>query len=113
MADKKASKATERHGECYEVWCKESGVSAFPPSVDSIAGYIFKFIADNNGSTRSVRNVKYYVKRYCEDKGGDWLSTTELRRLRELIREQEILDMSEGERKRALQKAEVHTADRG
>lgn len=110
---KKGSIAMVRHGERYEEWCSEKGLAAYPVSIDSVAGYLFKFVADNKGSTRSVRNVKSYVKSNCESKGQAWLSNSELRRVTALVRELVILDMSEGARKKALQRKYILQIEAG
>lgn len=104
VAGKKGSIAAMRHGERYEEWCSKEGVECYPLSEHSVAGYLFQYVEENKGSTRSVGNVKSNLKRYCEDKGVVWLSDKESRRVNELIRELKIIDMSVGQRKQALQR---------
>ena len=103
VAAKKSNKAACAKVVKYEEWCAETKQVSYPMTYSTVLGFLCKHVMDNNGSTKSVKNVKSFLKKACESRKEAWLSTTEQNLLNEVMRELQILDMSEGRQKKALQ----------
>ena len=86
----------------YEEHCTKLRLPAYPPSYDSVGSYLVGFVQRNQGSTKSLANVKSHLKTMATRKGLGWLSPTEAARLTALEAELRLEDHGGTERKLPL-----------
>ena len=74
----------------------------FPPSYAAGAGFLIFKARKNDGSKRSLSNLKSHRRCYCRLNDWDWLDTSHSARLALIERSLEFDDYSSGNRKRPL-----------
>jgi hypothetical protein len=86
----------------YEGHCEGLGLQAYPMSYRSIATYLVAYVKRNNGSAKSLSNVKSQLKTTAARRRAGWLDKTEAAMLNALVRELKLEDSGETDRKLAL-----------
>jgi hypothetical protein len=86
----------------YEAHCAHQGLPAYPMTYQSVGTYMVVFVRRNNGSAKSVGNVKSQLRTTAESRGLEWLSKSDARELTELIAELRLEDHAETDRKKPL-----------
>ena len=75
----------------YTEWCGRHRMRAFPPSYDSIAGFVAAEVHRLRGSTKSTANTVSSIKVFCDQLGVAWLTNAELLQLGR-VRRQLVLE---------------------
>ena len=86
----------------YTSWCLSCGLIAFPPSYQSLAGYLVVFVSRQQGSARSIANVKSHLHVHCRKTTVPWLSEADAVRLTLVEKNLLYYDVSQSNRKRPL-----------
>jgi hypothetical protein len=91
--------------QAYLTACAAAGVTSFPVSYESIAGYLVQFVGKQKGSAASLANVKSHLRIHCRASGLSWLSEQDACRLRDVEKNLRFYDTAVGRRKRPLLRA--------
>ena len=83
--------AAVRTWRSYEAWCARTGRSP-QPRYGTVAGYLCEYVARQQGSTRSVAQVKSHLKKMATLNKLAWLSPRSVLKLGALIRQMRYED---------------------
>jgi hypothetical protein len=102
VKSKKRNVEAARKAKSYEDYCRLLELPPWPPRFETIASFLCQHACNNNGSTRSVSNVKSMLKKECAAKGFNWLGEAEEGLWKEILRDLRLEDYSVSRRKRPL-----------
>ena len=69
----------------YEQYCTTRPIAAFPPTYDSVSGFLLMLVEERKGSTASLHNDLSKVKMKAELRDLQWLTPGHRRRLNRLL----------------------------
>lgn len=81
------STATARTATRYTDWCIAHHKTAFPPSYESVAGFVVDMVKDLRGSAKSVANVVSSLHVFGFHLGTPWLSRADSYKLRKVTKQ--------------------------
>ena len=84
-----------RTAKQYKTWCENHKVSAFPPSYNSVAGFIAQKVEELKGSTKSVANMVSALRVFCSGAGIPWITEADNFQLKRIRRQLVLEDMEE------------------
>jgi hypothetical protein len=87
----------------YEGVCEAEGTSAFPPSYSAVCLYVSELVRKRKGSAKTLDAAVAAVKVAAGDRGCSWLSEHEVFKLGRLVKQYELEDPYQVNRKHGLQ----------
>ena len=87
----------------YEDWCNGNNLGAYPPTYQSVAGYMVNWILGKLGSTKSIGNLKSAIRMTAVEKGVGWMAESDHLKLNRLIAKMRYEDLKPVNRKKAAQ----------
>jgi hypothetical protein len=86
----------------YEDCCENLGLPAYPFTYQSVSSFLVAHVIKNGGSTKSVANVKSHLRTTAMRRSMEWLSGADAAKLSDLVRELQLEDLEETDRKLPL-----------
>lgn len=86
------------------------GVRAYPPTYGSIGSFLVHFVAEQQGSAKSVANILSNLRVMCLRSGTPWVSSSEAVQLGQLVRQLKLDDPTAIQRKDPLLICDIRKA---
>ena len=102
ISDKPYRKRQDAIMRRYQAYCEKNGWHQLSFTGLSVARFLCKYVADCNGSTKSVDNVLSMLKGGCRALKCKWLSDDDYKDVKDMVKQLEYEDRTETKRKRAI-----------